>query len=99
MNFPLLDEVLRPAKAVNTLIEQFALFIIRSMCLACEVDTECKWGGYIMAKDMSSAWKDMTESVDLATLYLILQKHNNAITVTSVAHLAEAPSCKAVLRL
>src|SRR5678810_643003 len=82
---PLEGEFLRSATIVNTMLEQLGVFTSEVTRVAREVGTDGKLGGQAQVRDVSGAWKDLTDSVNAMASNLTDQVRNIAEVTTAVA--------------
>src|SRR5690606_14875813 len=82
---PVKGEFLRSATIVNSMIEQMRGFTSEVTRVAREVGTEGKLGGQADVKDVSGAWKDLTDSVNAMATNLTGQVRSIAEVTTAVA--------------
>src|SRR5438552_4570613 len=79
-------EFLHSAKLVNRMIDQLSVFTSEVTRVAREVGTEGKLGGQAQVKNVSGAWKELTESVNLMAVNLTAQVRNIADVTIAVAN-------------
>jgi HAMP domain-containing protein/CheY-like chemotaxis protein/signal transduction histidine kinase len=79
-------EFLRCAQIVNRMIAQLSTFSSEVTRVAREVGTEGKLGGQAQVPDVSGAWKELTESVNLMAGNLTAQVRNIAEVTIGVAN-------------
>jgi HAMP domain-containing protein/signal transduction histidine kinase/DNA-binding response OmpR family regulator len=82
---PLEGEFLRSATIVNTMIEQMSVFTSEVTRVAREVGTEGKLGGQAQVRDVSGAWKDLTDNVNSMASNLTDQVRNISDVTIAVA--------------
>jgi HAMP domain-containing protein/CheY-like chemotaxis protein/signal transduction histidine kinase len=82
---PLEGEFLRSATIVNTMIQQLVVFTSEVTRVAREVGTDGKLGGQAQVREVSGAWKDLTENVNLMASNLTAQVRNIAEVTIAVA--------------
>jgi HAMP domain-containing protein/CheY-like chemotaxis protein/signal transduction histidine kinase len=78
-------EFLRSATIVNTMIQQLVVFTSEVTRVAREVGTDGKLGGQAQVREVSGAWKDLTENVNLMASNLTAQVRNIAEVTIAVA--------------
>ncbi|MEI9898434.1 MAG: hypothetical protein WDN28_32395 [Chthoniobacter sp.] len=78
-------EFLHSAKLVNRMIDQLSVFTSEVTRVAREVGTEGKLGGQAQVKNVSGAWKELTESVNLMAVNLTAQVRNIVDVTIAVA--------------
>src|SRR3569833_2950869 len=83
---PLEGEFLHSAKLVNRMIDQLSVFTSEVTRVAREVGTEGKLGGQAQVKNVSGAWKELTESVNLMAVNLTAQVRNIVDVTIAVAN-------------
>ncbi|MEZ0254120.1 MAG: HAMP domain-containing protein, partial [Chthoniobacter sp.] len=79
-------EFLHSAKLVNRMIDQLSVFTSEVTRVAREVGTEGKLGGQAQVKNVSGAWKELTESVNLMAVNLTAQVRNIVDVTIAVAN-------------
>src|SRR5262245_32650084 len=82
---PLEGEFLRSATIVNTMIQQLGVFTAEVTRVPREMGTDGKLGGQAQVSDVSGAWEDLTESVNLMASNLTAQVRNIAEVTIAVA--------------
>src|SRR5258707_1174762 len=82
---PLKGEFLEAASIVNTMIKQLSVFTSEVTRVAREVGTEGKLGGQAQVREVTGAWKDLTESVNSMASNLTAQVRNIAEVATAIA--------------
>src|SRR5256712_443969 len=79
-------EILQLKEAINTMVDQLRSFAAEVTRVAREVGTEGKLGGQAHVRDVSGAWKDLTESVNIMAGNLTAQVRNIADVTIAVAN-------------
>src|SRR5262249_20550959 len=83
---PLKGELLRTAKAVNSMVGQLSGFASEVTRVAREVGSEGKLGGQANVPGVSGTWKGRTESVNSMAANLTAQVRNIADVTIAVAN-------------
>ncbi len=79
-------EFLRSATIVNSMIQQLGVFTSEVTRVAREVGTDGKLGGQAQVREVSGAWKDLTDSVNSMAGNLTAQVRNIADVTIAVAN-------------
>jgi HAMP domain-containing protein len=82
---PLEGGFLRSATIVNTMIDQMSVFTSEVTRVAREVGTDGKLGGQAQVKDLSGAWKDLTDNVNSMAGNLTAQVRNISEVTIAIA--------------
>src|SRR5207302_569607 len=79
-------QILKPAKTINTMVDQLNAFANEVTRVAREVGTDGKLGGQAQVKGVAGTWKDLTDNVNSMAGNLTSQVRDIADVPTAVAN-------------
>src|SRR5262249_45515864 len=78
-------EILELKNTINTMVDQFNVFVVEVTRVGREVGTDGKLGGQVQVSGIAGIWKDLTDNVNVMAVNLTEQVRGIVKVVTVVA--------------